>query len=97
MAIKTVTMSVSGPTEIIDAAIGAYARAYGWTATVDDGQGGTIANPVSAEQFARTPILTYLREVSEAQLLRESLAATAEAVQANLAIKSPQIDLTVEV
>ena len=47
----------------------AVVRRYGWTDTVDDGNGGTIQNPVSAREYLRAWLPKFLAdEIFEADL-----------------------------
>lgn len=55
----------------------AFASAYGWTATVSDGNGGTIPNPETKAQFMRRKVKEYVTDVVKGQE-REAARRTAE-------------------
>jgi hypothetical protein len=54
----------------------AIAAAYGYQATIPDGNGGTIPNPESKAQFARRMIGVHIKSVVRNQELAAARAAS---------------------
>jgi hypothetical protein len=58
------------------------AAKWGWTALVDDGNGGTIANPLSKIQYITQYLTNYLAQVAKStlkQTYQEEKKATVDA------------------
>lgn len=44
----------------------------GWTVQIDNGDGGTIPNPISAAEWVRKAIAQYLRDCLKAQRAKQA-------------------------
>lgn len=63
------------------AAIGLFARAFDWPATIKDDAGQDIPNPVTAQQYSADRLKEVVRGYVEGQAKREA-AQTAQAMVA---------------
>ena len=50
---RTITITITGEEAPSEEAIIAYATSYGWTATVIDENGDSVANPTTALEFTK--------------------------------------------
>lgn len=57
------TFTITIPDDKVSAVVNAFATQYRYQVNIDDGEGGTIPNPVSKAQFAKNIIRSFVREV----------------------------------
>jgi len=67
MADKTITLSISGPEEILIPTLESFAAYYGWEAQVKDDQGDLIPNPVSQFEKAEQILHGFIFEAASVQ------------------------------
>ena len=62
--------------------VDAFAAKYGYQATVIDGNGNAVANPVSKVAFAKQQLLNYIRDVVISQERSDALATAIHSISA---------------
>jgi len=53
MANKTITISITGPEEVVTPSLNVFAMQYGWEAEVKDEKGDMVPNPTTASDKAK--------------------------------------------
>lgn len=89
---KTLTLTLTGPGELVDACLDLFARWHGWT---DDPP--AWAEPRTREEAARLALRSYMIESAKAEAARQaSVAVAAAAGQAEAVAASLTLILAVE-
>ncbi len=81
---KTLTLTLSGPEEIVDGLLPLFARAHGWTA--DSG--------LTPAEFSRDVISRYMRTGISVQAAADAAAAATAAATAAAIAAADQLTLT---
>lgn len=80
MTAKTISVSISGESGIIDGLLDAFARQSGWTETIEGDNGQQVPNPTTRKDIAAAAIKGFVSEsVIAFNAQRASEAAKAKA------------------
>lgn len=87
MANKIITITITGPEEVVTSSLEAFARKYGWHEAMTDVEG----EPVTKESVARTAIRQFIMDTVKSYNIEQAQAAAAAVAEA---ATSEAIDLT---
>ena len=80
---RTITITITGEEAPSDEALTAYATSYGWTATVIDENGDSVANPTTALKFTKETMRGHFNLIVSQYYSEAAAQATREQVMAS--------------
>lgn len=89
---KTITFTFSDP--IFTRMVKALSNYFGWTATIPDGLGGTIPNPVSRKDFLITNLRRWLLDIARDSEINDTMGAAVISSNAALDVQRAAAKVT---
>jgi hypothetical protein len=96
---KEFVLTISGPDAVIDGALDAYVRRYGWTATVpgDSEEEPTKPHPMTQEQYARFALRAHVMDAVTSQFVADAKSQAEAVAKAGASAAIDTTTMTLEV